>query len=128
MMQTEQISFDDPVACTKWLPINDAVMGGMSTSQLRYDPSGHAVFEGVVSWSAMGGVRVGSRRTGGSWLAWHPRAVGLNHIHYDQLMAGFASAGGAPILGAHKKSPEPWAFMNLLLSSDSNVFFFEIHF
>lgn len=54
-MQADQISFDDPEAVTGWLPINDAVMGGMSTSRLRYHPSGHAVFEGVFSLERNGG-------------------------------------------------------------------------
>ena len=54
-MQTDQISFDDPDACTNWLPINDAVMGGKSTSRFRFDPAGHAVFDGVISLERNGG-------------------------------------------------------------------------
>ena len=52
-MQT--LSFDAPESITNWLPINDAVMGGLSTSRFRYDPAGHAVFEGVVSLERNGG-------------------------------------------------------------------------
>jgi hypothetical protein len=55
MMQIDQISFDRPEACTNWLPINDAVMGGISTSRFRHGPAGHAVFEGVVSLERNGG-------------------------------------------------------------------------
>jgi hypothetical protein len=35
--------------------IDDAVMGGVSSSRLRHDPAGHAVFEGVVSLDNNGG-------------------------------------------------------------------------
>jgi len=55
MMQIDQISFARPEACTSWLPINDAVMGGISTSRFWHDPAGHAVFEGVVSLERNGG-------------------------------------------------------------------------
>jgi hypothetical protein len=45
------------------LAIDDAVMGGVSASRLRYDPAGHAVFEGVVSLDSNGGfASVRSRR------------------------------------------------------------------
>lgn len=69
-MQTNPISFDAPGTVTDWLAINDAVMGGLSTGRFRYDPAGHAVFEGEVSLERNGGfasVR-GARR---SWLPWH---------------------------------------------------------
>jgi hypothetical protein len=39
----------------RWNPINDSVMGGVSHSQLRYDPAGHAVFAGHVSFENNGG-------------------------------------------------------------------------
>lgn len=38
-----------------WNPINDGVMGGVSSSQLRHDPAGHAVFTGRVSFDNNGG-------------------------------------------------------------------------
>jgi hypothetical protein len=38
-----------------WSAIDDAVMGGISSSRLRHDPAGHAVFEGVVSLDNNGG-------------------------------------------------------------------------
>ncbi len=47
--------FSDPEAATLWNPINDGVMGGISQSQLRYDPAGHAVFAGQVSFENNGG-------------------------------------------------------------------------
>ncbi len=49
------IDFADPSAVALWNPINDGVMGGVSSSQLRHDPAGHAVFTGRVSFENNGG-------------------------------------------------------------------------
>jgi hypothetical protein len=38
-----------------WSAVDDRVMGGISSSRLRHDPAGHAVFEGVVSLEQNGG-------------------------------------------------------------------------
>jgi hypothetical protein len=47
--------FSDPVIVRAWSPIDDRVMGGISSSALRHDPAGHAVFEGTVSLERNGG-------------------------------------------------------------------------
>ena len=47
--------FSSPDTVTGWAPIDDRVMGGCSTSCLRYDPQGHAVFEGTVRADNNGG-------------------------------------------------------------------------
>lgn len=47
--------FADPLATQAWSAIDDRVMGGVSRSQLRQDPQGHAVFEGQVSLDRNGG-------------------------------------------------------------------------
>jgi hypothetical protein len=47
--------FSDPRSVALWKPINDGVMGGLSQSQLRHDPAGHAVFAGEVSFKNNGG-------------------------------------------------------------------------
>ena len=47
--------FDTPAITQHWQPINDGVMGGVSVSRLRFDPAGHAVFEGEVSLENNGG-------------------------------------------------------------------------
>jgi NADH dehydrogenase [ubiquinone] 1 alpha subcomplex assembly factor 1 len=47
--------FSDPQSVALWNPINDGVMGGVSTSQLCYDSMGHAVFAGHVSFENNGG-------------------------------------------------------------------------
>jgi NADH dehydrogenase [ubiquinone] 1 alpha subcomplex assembly factor 1 len=47
--------FTDPRAASAWHAIDDRVMGGASRSALRYDPAGHAVFEGSVSLERNGG-------------------------------------------------------------------------
>ena len=45
----------EAAVAASWQPINDAVMGGVSVSSLRFDPAGHAVFEGSVSFERNGG-------------------------------------------------------------------------
>ena len=47
--------FSCPGPVASWNPINDGVMGGISRSQLRHDPAGHAVFAGQVSFENNGG-------------------------------------------------------------------------
>ncbi len=47
--------FSDPSAVAEWGAIDDRVMGGVSSSQLRYDLAGHAIFEGNVSLERNGG-------------------------------------------------------------------------
>jgi hypothetical protein len=47
--------FSDPSAVDAWRAIDDRVMGGISRSQLRHDPTAHAVFEGLVSLEQNGG-------------------------------------------------------------------------
>ena len=47
--------FGDPGAVAEWDSIDDRVMGGVSSSRLRHDPAGHAVFEGTVSLERSGG-------------------------------------------------------------------------
>jgi NADH dehydrogenase [ubiquinone] 1 alpha subcomplex assembly factor 1 len=47
--------FDTPASTWNWQPINDGVMGGASSSQMRFDVAGHAAFEGVVSLENNGG-------------------------------------------------------------------------
>ena len=44
-----------------WSPINDAVMGGISESRLRFDPAGHVVFLGNVSFANNGGFSLAIR-------------------------------------------------------------------
>ncbi len=47
--------FSDRGAVHTWHAIDDRVMGGVSSSRLRYDLAGHAVFEGEVSLEQNGG-------------------------------------------------------------------------
>ena len=47
--------FSDPAAVTEWKAIDDRVRGGVSSSRLRHDPAGHAIFEGTVSLERNGG-------------------------------------------------------------------------
>lgn len=54
-VSTVLFDFHDPAAIDGWTAIDDRVMGGVSCSRLRHDPSGHAVFEGDVSLAHGGG-------------------------------------------------------------------------
>lgn len=68
-MRTLIHRFDTPASTQNWQPINDGVMGGISSSQIRFDLAGHAVFEGVVSLENNGGfasVRASQLDFGGS--------------------------------------------------------------
>ena len=47
--------FADAAAVDQWFATDDRVMGGVSQSRMRFDPSGHAVFEGVMSLERNGG-------------------------------------------------------------------------
>lgn len=47
--------FDTAADAAAWRAIDDRVMGGVSRSRLRFDPAGHAVFEGEVSLDQGGG-------------------------------------------------------------------------
>lgn len=47
--------FDTPDSVAHWYAIGDAVMGGVSASQMAYDPDGYAVFSGAVSLANNGG-------------------------------------------------------------------------
>jgi len=48
----EMFRFETAASVADWSAIDDRVMGGVSRSCLRHDPSGHEVFEGVVSLGA----------------------------------------------------------------------------
>ena len=41
--------FSDPAAVSEWHAIDDRVMGGISSSRLRHDLAGPAIFKGNVS-------------------------------------------------------------------------------
>ena len=54
-MPRDLFRFDHAASVADFAPIDDRVMGGRSSSCLRHDPAGHAVFEGVVSLADGGG-------------------------------------------------------------------------
>lgn len=47
--------FDSPASAQAFSAMDDRVMGGISRSRMRFDPAGHAVFEGTVSLEQNGG-------------------------------------------------------------------------
>ena len=54
-MSREIVSFESAASIASWFAIDDGVMGGVSSSRMRHDPAGHAVFEGTVSLERNGG-------------------------------------------------------------------------
>ena len=54
-MARDLFRFESAVSVADWSAVDDGVMGGVSLSSLRYDPAGHAVFEGTVSLENNGG-------------------------------------------------------------------------
>lgn len=50
-----KLYFNTPESVSGWSAIDDRVMGGLSSSRLRADPAGFAVFEGVLSTANGGG-------------------------------------------------------------------------
>jgi hypothetical protein len=49
------IIFVHASAVAPWQAVDDRVMGGVSSSRMRFDPAGYAVFEGAVSLAQGGG-------------------------------------------------------------------------
>jgi NADH dehydrogenase [ubiquinone] 1 alpha subcomplex assembly factor 1 len=54
-MAHDLFTFSTPDVVAAWSATDDRVMGGVSRSQLRFDPVGHAFFEGVMSMEKNGG-------------------------------------------------------------------------
>jgi len=54
-MPTKLFLFTATDSVNAWGAVDDRVMGGCSTSRLRHDPLGHAVFEGTVKPDNNGG-------------------------------------------------------------------------
>ncbi len=49
------IVFDQEGTVAEWQAVDDRVMGGISSSHMRFHPDGHAVFEGEMSLAQGGG-------------------------------------------------------------------------
>ena len=47
--------FSEPASVRTWNIVNDGVMGGLSSSALKWSPDGHAIFTGRVSLENYGG-------------------------------------------------------------------------
>ena len=78
----QRLDFSAPSSVEGWTSIDDRVMGGLSSSRLRFHPDGYAVFAGDVSTANGGGfasvrhnaLRLGSQGTEGYRL--HVRGDG----------------------------------------------------
>lgn len=58
------VDFSDPQEPARWTAIGDAVMGGRSGSRMHFDPAGHSIFAGVVSFENNGGFASVRRQPG----------------------------------------------------------------
>lgn len=75
-----EVVFDRPESVAGWAAIDDRVMGGVSSSRMRFDSAGHAWFEGTVSLDRGGGfasVRAAGLPLGGpDTRAWRLELLG----------------------------------------------------
>jgi hypothetical protein len=60
--------FGDAARVAGWFSIDDRVMGGVSSSRLRYDAASHAVFEGPLSLERNGGFASVRSPPAGTWV------------------------------------------------------------
>ena len=55
MSQNFICDFDNQSSLSKWIIVNDDVMGGLSSCKIRIDEKGNGVFEGIISTANNGG-------------------------------------------------------------------------
>ena len=55
MSQNFVYNFDNKSNISNWIIVNDDVMGGLSTCEIRIDDKGNGVFEGLISTANNGG-------------------------------------------------------------------------
>ena len=104
-----RLLFDSETSVQGWTEIGDRVMGGISHGVLRYDASGFAVFEGLVSLENGGGfasIRHSSLRLGGIGISGYRLKIRGDGKRYKlnlgtsqafdavQYQASFAPAAG----------------------------------
>ena len=92
MPQLTEVAFDRPESVAGWTAIDDRVMGGVSRSWLRFDPAGHACFEGTVSLDRGGGfasVRAAALPIGGpATQGWRLDVLGDGRRYRLSLFVG----------------------------------------
>jgi hypothetical protein len=115
-----EVVFDRPESVAGWAAIDDRVMGGVSRSRMRFDPAGHAWFEGEVSLDRGGGfasVRAAALPLGGaSTRAWRLELLGDGRRYRLSLFT--VDAFDAPSWQAELDPPAGrWATLELPLAA-----------
>lgn len=117
---SSQYHFTTPTSTQAWQAIDDAVMGGVSASRLRFDAAGHAVFEGEVSLANHGGfasVRAPGLALGGAdTLAYGLTVCGDGHTYKFNLRTD-TSFDGVTYQAAFTPASRQWTRIVLPLAA-----------
>jgi hypothetical protein len=124
-MPSELFLFTAPHTVAAWSAVDDRVMGGCSASGLRYDPMGHAIFEGTVRAENNGGFA--SVRTRAMDLGVQDAAVYVLKVNSDGKRYKFNlrmedSFDGVTYQAAFATSAGVWTEVHLPVSAFAAMF------
>jgi hypothetical protein len=111
--------FHSAESIADWSAIDDVVMGGVSSSRLRHDPAGHALFEGVVSLENNGGfasVRSRPRDLGAPGAAAYRVEVRGDGKRYKVNLRTDEAFDGVNYQAAFAPPPGEWTTVRLPVS------------
>ncbi len=114
------LNFDTVAACAPWQPINDQVMGGLSSSRFRLDAEGWAVFEGEVSLQNNGGfasVRAATRILARTGAAGYALSVLGDGKRYKFNLRTDAAFDGLTYQASFQPPAGVWAEVSVLVAS-----------
>ena len=119
-MMPPEINFDSANALGIWQPINDGVMGGQSSSRLRWSEAGHAVFEGLVSLENGGGfasLRASTSALAASGVVGYRVTVLGDGKHYKMNLRMDAAFDGVNYQAEFFPPMGQWATLDLPLAA-----------
>ena len=119
-MTPPELNFDSAQALDIWQPINDGVMGGRSSSRLRWSEAGHAVFEGLVSLDNGGGfasIRATTSALAASGVVGYRVTVRGDGKHYKLNLRMDAAFGGVNYQAEFFPPLGQWATLDLPLAA-----------
>ena len=118
------LRFDTVAACAPWQPIDDRVMGGLSSSRLRFDEAGWAVFEGEVSLQNQGGfasvragMRAGMRALARQGVAGYGLTVRGDGRSYKFSVRTETSFDGMSYQASFQPAVDSWSEITVLVAS-----------
>ena len=124
-MIRELFNFETPASVADWSNIDDAVMGGQSTSRLIHQDAGFALFTGVVSLARGGGfasVRSRARDFAAPGAAAYVLEVCSDVRRYKLNLRTEDSFDGVSYQAAFEATPGQWTTVRLPLSQFSPTF------